>query len=96
MPKYILAEEVETILAETPGCGVPLAWVRALPVQDVKQVIHASWIEKDVFDHFMGAMVKKIVCTNCQKINRINPKPPYCPQCGAAMDAKEEKKDGNA
>lgn len=59
------------------------------PAADVREVVHAEWIEDGYYDG-------EIVCSNCGTPAIINAdkevvKSFYCPWCGAIMDGGERK-----
>lgn len=66
-----------------------------LPREDVEPVIHARWIEQ-----FEGTYLRRAMyCSACKKKSGIggskaNQMKPYCPNCGAKMDEKEQEKCG--
>lgn len=59
--------------------------VDRLPEADVKEVVHAKWInaypEIEPNPMFMYG-----ICSNCKFEQGISDKLKYCPECGAKMD----------
>lgn len=54
------------------------------PVADVAPVVHARW----VFGQSLYSESWLYRCTNCDGYTEDNP--PYCSNCGAKMDGKEQ------
>lgn len=57
--------------------------MQALPVEDVAPVVHAKWIESEIFD------IGFWICSNCSFVSEAIAAPKlynYCPNCGAKMD----------
>ena len=92
MSDYISRAAVEEVLekaqiiSDGENCGYCTQDVNitAIPAADVAPVIHADWMMRVADD---GVEIKA-VCTNCKMPNKQYT-PPYCPHCGAKMDAGE-------
>lgn len=100
MAKYINADELlqeldsykfEGNLTDTVILAVK-AFVSALPVANVRPVVHAHWINTG-YENSTGNIYR---CSYCEKIynpekkaveqTRQSEKPQFCPACGAIMD----------
>ena len=58
-----------------------------LPTADVTPVRHGQWIEKQEKDTFAGYLYS-YECSECGRVKQR--KEPYCPNCGAKMDKRDE------
>lgn len=75
--------EYEIVLNENMGLKmVASQFITAAPTLDVAPVVHGEWIADEYFYYR---------CSNCG-FEQDAPEyvSPYCPQCGAKMDGKEE------
>lgn len=88
--KYISAKKLKAHYAwwgDTEERKTFDAIVDVQPAADVKEVVHAEWVEDGYYDG-------EIVCSNCGTPAIINAekevvKSFYCPWCGAIMDGRE-------
>lgn len=63
--------------------------INAAPTIDAVEVVHARWTECiEIFTENEGP-VEAIGCSVCGISQRKFRRTPYCPNCGAKMDAKE-------
>ena len=58
-----------------------------LPTADVTPVRHGRWIKKQEKDTFAGYLYS-YECSECGRVEQR--KEPYCPNCGAKMDERNE------
>ena len=64
---------------ETP-CGEQTKYLRELPPADAAPVVHAYWIDTDNY-------YRRWRCSACSGHTK-EAHPPFCPFCGAKMDAQ--------
>lgn len=72
------------------------------PTADVQEVKPGHWIDKGVLENYPrpGINVYHLLCcSECGALHRVRPyceggwiNASYCPNCGAKMDKKEDKK----
>ena len=64
--------------------------INLISAADVAPVVHAEWIpiweEGETFEGFTEKFVESFQCSSCG--NYAVPDSPYCPHCGAKMDAE--------
>lgn len=85
--EYISREAALAVIGNAPGDhgydrGVDYSYeaVQNLPAADVAPVVHARWVDR------VGSIFGW--CSHCGKSTTFHT--PYCPKCGARMDAKED------
>lgn len=76
------------------GCGVrrkaiPIKCVEEAPTIEAKPARHGKWGEAEIVGYNGYHAVYARPCMLCGSYTREH-KPPYCSNCGAKMDAKEE------
>lgn len=95
MSRYIdadKAKEKKVYSKDRHEYVVPVAELDWLPTSDVQEVRHGHWEFR-----FEGTYSRtRCYCTVCKQPSGIggirkNQLKPYCPNCGAKMDEKEEK-----
>ena len=91
MTEYIKQESaIEAIMSDPPDAHYPHWYadkIKAIPAADVIPVRHGRWIEKQEKDTFAGYLYS-YECSECGRVKQR--KEPYCPNCGARMDERNE------
>lgn len=87
MSEYIKREQVLKLLESAQAWGWSMNTlydeIQALPTDDAAPVVHAKWIESEIFD------IGFWICSNCSFVSEAIAAPKlynYCPNCGAKMD----------
>ncbi len=89
---YIKREQVcEMCNNDVNWCGKEKCPVYKAPTADVAEVKHGYWIDKPS-GRYLHVASWCSVCGNKSGIDGIknNRHKPYCPNCGAKMDGKED------
>ena len=92
MPRYIDAEKLCELAKNHVNKSVDCNDIMRFPFADVQEVRHGHWEFR-----FEGTYSRtRCYCTVCKQPSGIggirkNQLKPYCPNCGAKMDEKEEK-----
>ena len=92
MPRYIDAEKLCELAKNHINKSVDCNDIMRFPFADVQEVRHGHWEFR-----FEGTYSRtRCYCTVCKQPSGIggirkNQLKPYCPNCGAKMDEKEEK-----
>lgn len=92
MSRYIDAEKLCELARNHVNKSVDCNDIMRFPVADVQEVKHGKWEFR-----FEGTYSRtRCYCTVCKQPSGIggirkNQLKPYCPNCGAKMDEKEEK-----
>ena len=92
MPRYIDAEKLCELAKNHINKSVDCNDIMRFPFADVQEVRHGHWEFR-----FEGTYSRtRCYCTVCKQHSGIggirkNQLKPYCPNCGAKMDEKEEK-----
>ena len=92
MAKYIDAEKLCELAKNHISKSVDCNDIMRFPFADVQEVRHGHWEFR-----FEGTYSRtRCYCTVCKQPSGIggirkNQLKPYCPNCGAKMDEKEEK-----
>lgn len=60
--------------------------IQSAPAADVAEVKHGEWVAVPSSDMATGKAYK---CSECKKMRYGARLPPYCQECGAKMDGKE-------
>ena len=89
MAEYISREVIVKVIRERCSpCGEAIEAIRGVPAADVTPVVHARWEQDADGDWY---------CTNCDEVVAIcdsgrerTYRKPYCPNCGAKMDGRDE------
>lgn len=99
MAKYIEYEKIWEMLHGIGGCDAePESWedgwdkaidtaieeLDKLSAADVQEVKYGAW-ERDEYD--------MLCCSQCKEEFAFEETTPYCPNCGAKMDGKENNSD---
>lgn len=87
MDEYIKREQVLKLLESAQAWNWSMNTlydeIQALPAEDVAPVVHAKWIENEIFD------IGFWICSNCSFVSEAIAAPKlynYCPNCSAKMD----------
>jgi len=67
-------------------------FIQELPTIDAEPVRHGVWIKREAVFKGNEIKVDRLECSECGKTQRRFLDTPYCPNCGAKMDLKEEDK----
>lgn len=73
-------EEAKFIMRELICCRDE---IDDTPTADVKEVIHAKWIWKELY----GEVGYMLCCSNCLESEGARENAKFCSNCGAVMDA---------
>ena len=99
MPKYVDVDEMKKRIkcddTEMHDYKVLMTFIDHLPAEDVAPIIHARWDGMDSDGDADGNPVyDSFVCSNCghEHYGDYDSLTPYCPDCGARMDAESEEK----
>ena len=57
--------------------------IKQAPTADVKEVVHAKWIWKELY----GEVGYMLCCSNCLESEGARENAKFCSNCGAIMDA---------
>ena len=94
MKEYVerkaLLENIKKYQSDAFGIPIIIAEIEKTPSADVREVIHAKWI--DAYPEIEpNPMFMYGICSNCKFEQGLSSELRYCPECGAKMDLKETK-----
>jgi hypothetical protein len=89
---FTVRSGVKTPTQEMRGANKVIDRIKSAPAADVAEVRHGEWIDKPSGRYMHMASF----CSVCWKKSGVggtesNRHKPYCPNCGAKMDGKEDK-----
>ena len=92
MTKYIDADALQNKLGSSDADIDFCHMIDEMPAAPVRPEVHAYWKEEIVYEGMLK-YEKTYKCMNekCLKTSPDRKKHPFCPHCGATMDAEGEK-----